>query len=157
MQGLYTIGYERATPAELVETLLGAGVDIVVDVREAPVSRRPGFSRRALAATLAEAGIGYQHEGGLGAPKPLRDRVRRDGDLEGFFEAYRAHLAARRVLLGQLARGIRGCAALLCLEADPRQCHRLLVAEALAELTGLAPVHLKVGPPELPLQGGGPR
>lgn len=155
MQGLYTIGYERATPAELVETLDRAGVDVLVDVREAPVSRRPGFSRRALAATLVGAGIGYRHEGGLGAPKPIRDRVRQDGELGAFFDAYREHLAGRAALLERLAAEIAGAAALLCLEADPRRCHRLLVAEALAARTGLTPVHLKIGPPGPPLEGGG--
>lgn len=155
MQGLYTIGYARTTPAELVATLTRAGVDVLVDVREAPVSRRPGFSKRALAATLAEAGVGYRHEGGLGAPKAIRDRVRQEGDLEAFFAAYREHLAGRAALLERLAAELRGSAALFCLEADPHQCHRLLVAEALAARTGLTPVHLKVGPPELPLEGGG--
>ncbi|MBX6745513.1 MAG: DUF488 domain-containing protein, partial [Acetobacteraceae bacterium] len=65
---LFTIGYEQATPATLIEALRTAGVRTLVDVRALANSRRPGFSKRALAAALEEAGIGYEHLRALGTP-----------------------------------------------------------------------------------------
>ena len=56
---LYTIGYEKARLDDVVAALKGAGVATLIDVRDRPISRRPGFSKRQLAAALEEAGIGY--------------------------------------------------------------------------------------------------
>ncbi len=58
---LYTIGYEATTMAEFIAALTRAGVTQVIDIRALPLSRRPGFSKSPLAASLAEAGIGYVH------------------------------------------------------------------------------------------------
>ncbi|WP_339548507.1 uracil-DNA glycosylase family protein, partial [Pseudomonas sp. RA_35y_Pfl2_P32] len=52
-----TIGYEATTMADFLAALTGAGVERVIDVRALPLSRRPGFSKTSLAASLAEAGI----------------------------------------------------------------------------------------------------
>ena len=89
---LWTIGYERhRTHASLTEALHGAGVERLLDVRELPLSRRRGFSKRALAAALGAAGIRYDHERALGNPKPLRDLYRSGRQPEG--EAgYLAHV-----------------------------------------------------------------
>jgi uncharacterized protein (DUF488 family) len=55
---IYTIGYEATTMAEFLAALTRAGVERVIDVRALPLSRRPGFSKTSLAASLREAGIG---------------------------------------------------------------------------------------------------
>jgi uncharacterized protein (DUF488 family) len=70
---VFTIGYERRSPDGLVRDLAGAGVTLLADVRELPLSRRRGFSRTALAAALGQAGLAYVHERALGNPKPYRD------------------------------------------------------------------------------------
>ena len=56
---LFTIGYEQAKPAAVLDELEQAKVDTLVDVRAVAASRRPGFSKRQLAASLDEAGIAY--------------------------------------------------------------------------------------------------
>ncbi|MBM3927915.1 MAG: DUF488 domain-containing protein, partial [Sphingomonadales bacterium] len=56
---IYTIGYEGATQGEVIAALERAGVKRVIDVRQLPLSRRPGFSKSSLAASLAERGIDY--------------------------------------------------------------------------------------------------
>ena len=58
---LFTIGYEQAKPAAVMRELKQAKIDLVVDTRAVAASRRPGFSKRQLAAALAEEGIGYVH------------------------------------------------------------------------------------------------
>ncbi|MFO7857453.1 MAG: DUF488 domain-containing protein [Ectothiorhodospiraceae bacterium] len=142
MRALYTIGYEGSSTATFLAALADAGVTQLVDVRQAPVSRKPGFARRALTQALGEAGIGYRHEGALGAPKPLRDQVRRDGDYATFFSAYRAHLAEQWSRLEALAREADDRIALMCYERDVATCHRYAVAEALAAIRGVEPTHL---------------
>jgi uncharacterized protein (DUF488 family) len=70
---LFTIGYEgHPTPGSMVTTLQGADVERLLDVRELPLSRRRGFSKTLLSATLAEHGIRYDHERALGNPKVHR-------------------------------------------------------------------------------------
>ena len=145
MEALCTIGYQGATPEAFVRTLVEEGVGMLVDVREAPWSRRPAFTRAALAERLAAAGIAYRHERALGAPRPLRDRVRAGGDRAAFEAAYLAHLAAQDDTLDRLARELTGRVALMCYERDVRECHRRLVADALQRRTGLTPRHLQPG------------
>src|SRR4029077_141322 len=89
---LFTIGYERRSPDELVRALGDAGVTLLVDVRELPNSRRRGFSKNALAAALGDAGIASAHERALGNPKPYRDAWKR-GDAEAGRAGYAAHIA----------------------------------------------------------------
>ena len=71
-----TIGYEGKTQAQMIDQLKAAGVELVVDVRAVAASRRPGFSKTILGASLEEAGIGYEHLRGLGTPKAGRDAAR---------------------------------------------------------------------------------
>ena len=49
---LATIGYERATQADVIARLKAAGVEVLIDVRAVAASRRAGFSKTLLAASL---------------------------------------------------------------------------------------------------------
>lgn len=141
---LFTIGYEGATPDRLIETLREAGVATLVDVRDLPNSRRPGFAKRALSEALERAGIGYRHLRALGTPPEGRAAAKagRTGEMKRIFGARLAGGEAQAAVaaLAAEARGARLC--LLCLEADPNQCHRSLVAEAVASTGDIAIVHL---------------
>jgi uncharacterized protein (DUF488 family) len=148
---LFTVGYEQATPAALLTALCEAGARRVVDVRALANSRRPGFAKRALSAALEEAGIGYTHLPALGTPAEGRQAVRA-GRPEVMRRIFARHLAgteaqAALAALAEIARREPVC--LLCLEADPRHCHRTLVAEAVVALgnPGASPaiVHLQTG------------
>ncbi len=141
---LFTIGYEDATPARLVEALRGAGVTTLVDVRALANSRKPGFAKTALSAVLAEAGIGYRHVKALGTPAEGRAAVRagRPAEMRRIFGAHLAGLEAQAALAALADEAGRGTICLLCLEADPARCHRTLVAEAVAATSGVAVTHL---------------
>lgn len=143
IKALYTIGYERADLSGFIDTLKNAGVDILLDVRAAPHSRRPGFSKKELARALEDAGMEYRHEGELGVPKRLRDKVRSDGDYDDFFDQYARLLEGREELMRDLAQSLDGSVALMCYERDHRICHRQMAADRLAFLTGLEPGHLE--------------
>lgn len=130
---IHTIGYESTTPAALIEALRGAGVQTLVDVRALANSRKPGFAKRALSEALAGAGIAYVHEKLLGTPAEGRAAVRA-GRPAAMHAIFGRHMQGAEQIdalarLGARARAERVC--LLCLEADPAQCHRTLVAEAL--------------------------
>lgn len=129
---LWSIGYERfPTPQELRDALVHAGIERVIDVRDLPQSRRPGFSRRALEDVLTAAGIVYEHRRELGNPGPIRE-IFRSGDLQGGREAYRAHLVERAWALEGLADALsERPTAMLCLEEDESLCHRSIIGEEL--------------------------
>lgn len=133
MTTLFTIGYERFGPETWLRLLESKGVEVVVDVRDLPLSRRPGFSKTALAQRLAHAGVDYVHVRQLGNPKPLRDRLKRGMDFDTFAGTFRSLLGQQtdalcRVFDLMAAKNV----CLLCYEEDPAACHRSLVAEHLA-------------------------
>ena len=140
-QPLFTIGYEQTPAASVLDELDRAKVGLLVDVRAVAASRRPGFSKRQLAAGLDAHGIAYLHLRGLGTPKEGR-LAARSGNFDKLFRVYHAHLKttqAREELdeLAALVRsGKRVC--LLCYERDPHQCHRQWIAELICERVGVA-------------------
>jgi uncharacterized protein (DUF488 family) len=149
MKPLFTIGYEQATTRAMLDELAQAKVDLVIDVRAVTSSRRPGFSKRQLAAGLDERGIGYLHLRGLGTPKEgrLAARAGRRDELFRIFETHLRTPQAREELdeLATLAKsGRRLC--LLCYERDPEGCHRLRVAEIMHERAGVTVDHLFCAP-----------
>ena len=129
---IFTIGYEGATMVDFLAALAAAGVERVIDVRALPLSRRPGFSKSTLAASLAEVGIDYVHLKALGTPKPGRDAAKR-GDHATLETVYagQLHLPEAQV---QAAKMLELAAdkpsALLCFERDPAICHRTLLLAA---------------------------
>jgi uncharacterized protein (DUF488 family) len=140
---VFTVSYEGASLDEFLARLLSAGVGCVVDVREAPISRKKGFSKSALTASLEGVGIGYRHVRELGCPKPVRDRYREDGDWSRYTKAYLSHLAEQGVAVKQLAaQSHREPTALLCYEADFNRCHRTYVARAVVTGDSGQVVHL---------------
>jgi uncharacterized protein (DUF488 family) len=131
---LFTIGYERLSLPLLVEALQAAKVKMLIDVRELPNSRRAGFSKRVLASTLDEAGIGYTHLKALGTPKAGRE-AGKAGRMAAFWDIVDGALARPEALMAmEQAAEIAGkqTACLLCLEHDHKICHRSRVAETLA-------------------------
>jgi uncharacterized protein (DUF488 family) len=146
MPELATIGYEGTTIDTVLTTLRDARVGLLIDVRAVPQSRKPGFSKRQLAAALDESGIAYVHLQALGTPKPGRDAVRA-GHPETMEVIFRDHMTSDRAQAElaqakQLARERPAC--LLCFERDHNTCHRRLVAEMIVAETRQSVVHLTV-------------
>jgi uncharacterized protein (DUF488 family) len=131
---VYTIGHGARPADELVETLRGAGIGTLVDVRRFPGSRRhPQFNRDALAAALRAAGIEYVHEvelGGLRSGEPGEERFACIGTPA--FRSYAARMgtpAWQDALERSLAEPVP---CFMCAETSWRRCHRRLIAELLA-------------------------
>jgi uncharacterized protein (DUF488 family) len=142
---LFTIGYEQATSVSVLDELARAGVDLVVDTRAVAASRRPGFSKRQLAAGLDERGIAYLHLRALGTPKDGR-LAARSGRLKDLFRIYETHIATPPAqeqldeLTALVKSGKRVC--LLCYERDVAHCHRQRIAELVCERVGIEVEHL---------------
>ena len=92
MEKIFTIGYEGKTPDEFLKVLKEAEISIVVDVRENPASRKKGFSKKTLSATLNDNGIQYRHIAELGTPKDIRVEYQNSGNIERLLEQYRTYL-----------------------------------------------------------------
>lgn len=132
---IHTIGYEATTMTDFLAALTTAGVERVIDVRALPLSRRPGFSKSSLAASLQATGIDYVHLKALGTPKAGRDAAKK-GDVATLRAVYAGQLelpeaqAQAAIMLGLAADRP---SALLCYERDPCHCHRTLLLEAVGE------------------------
>jgi uncharacterized protein (DUF488 family) len=124
---LFTIGYEQAKPAAVLDELKRAQIQLVVDTRAVAASRRPGFSKRQLAASLEEAGIAYIHLQKLGTPAEGRAAAR-NGDIDTLWRIYDKHIKTTDAqsqleeLIALIKSGKR--VALLCYCRDPKACHR---------------------------------
>jgi uncharacterized protein (DUF488 family) len=141
---LATIGYEGKTLDEFLAELTQAGVTLLVDVRAVAASRRPGFSKTALAGALRERGIGYLHLRALGTPKEGREAARkgRIAEMHAIYEQQLQTTEAELALEQADAAAQEQNVALLCFEKDAACCHRALVAERLTTKSGYAVVDL---------------
>ena len=142
---VFTIGYEHAPQAAVIEALKGAGVQRVIDVRAVAASRRAGFSKTVLAASLEEAGIGYVHLRALGTPKAGRQAAHagRTDEMHAIYEAHLAEPEAVTALRDLAELAAERPSALLCYEADPAQCHRRILTDRLAD-QGFEAVDLRI-------------
>jgi uncharacterized protein (DUF488 family) len=143
---LFSVGYEKARLADVVATLAASGIATLIDVRDRPISRRPGFSKHQLAAAVEAAGIGYLHLQALGTPPEGREAGRRREypRFWGIVELKLASAEAELALQQAAAVALEGASCLLCYEADWRCCHRRRVAEILADRHGFTVHHLSV-------------
>jgi uncharacterized protein (DUF488 family) len=126
------VGYEGTTLDALVADLVARRIELLVDVRLNAVSRKPGFSRRALAAALDGAGIAYRHEPTLGNPTANRRGLR--AGVPEALAVMRDRLATVGAgAVARLAADVRDRrVAVLCFERDETTCHRRLVIDAIA-------------------------
>lgn len=143
-RALATIGYEKQTQDVVIGRLKDAGVELLIDVRAVAASRRAGFSKTLLAASLNEAGIEYLHLRQLGTPKPGREAARhgRIAEMRAIFEKHLEEPGAQLELARATELTSERKVALLCYEADANGCHRLIVAERICERLGCAIVNL---------------
>jgi uncharacterized protein (DUF488 family) len=127
MHALFTIGYELALPAAVLGELKRAKIELLVDTRAVAASRRPGFSKRQVAASLDEAGIAYVHLQKLGTPAEGRQAAR-SGELDTLWRIYDKQIKtpeaqeALNELIALIKSGKRVC--LLCYCRDLKACHR---------------------------------
>jgi uncharacterized protein (DUF488 family) len=146
MPTIFTIGYEQATQAQVIAALKAAGVKLVIDVRAVAASRRAGFSKGVLAASLKDEGLDYLHLKALGTPKAGRDAARagRTREMHEIFEGHLAEPEAAVALADAADLAGQRPTALLCYEADPACCHRRILTDRLAGEQGFNVIDLRI-------------
>jgi uncharacterized protein (DUF488 family) len=135
MRTLFTIGYKGKTQDEMLDELEAASVELVIDVRAVAASRRPGFSKTALAAGLKARGIDYLHLRPLGTPAAGREAARK-GRIAEMSAIYAGQLETPEAALAleqALAEASQRPSALLCYEREAPDCHRTLLAQRMVD------------------------
>ena len=133
----FTIGYSGRVPDVFFDALVAAGVSTLVDVRKNPVSMyRPMFSKRNLAAALAEREIAYLHRPDLGVPREVRALATDTGNRQVIWDWYDHDIVPRfaRRNLHQFFNFSDHPIAMMCTELDPTSCHRHRLSVALEAL-----------------------
>lgn len=149
MKVVHTVGHGTRSIEELVDVLSEAGVDLLVDVRRFPGSRRhPHFAREALELSLPAAGIAYdwrgEELGGRRSRKKVGNASRHPAWKNDGFRNYADYMDTDefRTALTRLERDAESAAvAVMCAETLWWKCHRRLIADALV-VDGLGVVHL---------------
>jgi uncharacterized protein (DUF488 family) len=135
---IWTIGHSTRTADELMAVLAAHEIDVIVDVRRFPGSRRlPQFGSVALAASLDAAGIGYRWIEALGGRRQADPESPNDGWENDAFRGYADHLETEEFADGLfelliIAEGLR--TAVMCAELLWWRCHRRLIADVLVSI-----------------------
>jgi uncharacterized protein (DUF488 family) len=142
-QAFFTIGYQDHTVSSIIKVLQSHKVDLLIDVRQNPVSRKPGFSKKGLDKNLSFSGIEYVHFPCLGTPPTIRRLYSQGGQLELVLQKYERYLESKTACLQSLVEFVldRRCC-LLCLESCYTMCHRSVIARKLARITKWTQIHL---------------
>lgn len=130
-----SVGYENYRDVDVFARVLAdSGVERLIDVRELPISRKRGFAKTALSEALASAGVEYVHLRALGNPKEFRD-LYKSGKVSAGKSGYQRFLFSERSEeLADLDRILREKrSALMCVEDDPKVCHRQVILDALRD------------------------
>ena len=138
VEALFTIGYEGISIDGYLNRLIERDIQLVIDVRKNPVSRKYGFSKRNLKEHLETVDISYVHEPDVGVASHLRQAINGPQDYVRLFEHYaQAILPDKRPVLDKIIEATRKHrrVALTCFEADPQMCHRHKITEAIDALT----------------------
>lgn len=135
MPVLFSVGYEGREADELVGVLVSAHVDVLVDVRLTPISRKPGLSKTRLSEALAAEGIRYVHERTLGNPKDNREAFQ-GSDVEQGRRRFAERLSngSRPALHGLVELARIGRVAVLCFERDAARCHRQVITNVAQDV-----------------------
>ncbi|MDC4204308.1 MAG: DUF488 domain-containing protein [Candidatus Manganitrophus sp.] len=142
----YTIGHSTRTEEEWLALLTHYRVACLVDVRTVPKSRRvPHFNKEHLSSLLPKHGMEYRHYPALGGLRKSNDphspnRGWRNASFRGYADYMQTEgfEKALESLLSEM-RGRR--TALMCAEAVPWRCHRMLLSDALS-VRGLSVCHI---------------
>ncbi len=143
---LLTVGHGTLAAEAMAELLGGAGVELVVDVRTAPGSRRhPHFGRDALASWLPEAGVDYRWEPDLGGWRSARPESPHVALRDKAFRGYADHMETPAFVTAAdrlLDDAVRCATAAMCSESLWWRCHRRLLSDFAVLVRGAEVLHI---------------
>jgi uncharacterized protein (DUF488 family) len=122
----FTIGYEGRSTDDLLAALRGAGIRLLLDIRYSPVSMyRPELSKAKFRDLLAHEGMEYLHVPQWGVPRSVRALAVEAQTREPIWAWYDENVVAP-FFVRNLHRflNLEHPLAMMCMEADPEECHR---------------------------------
>jgi uncharacterized protein (DUF488 family) len=145
---IWTIGHSTRELEAFICLLAAHEVTCVADVRTIPHSRHnPQFNKETVPHFLRAAGIDYEHMPGLGGLRHAHTNSANLGWRNASFRGYADYMQTAefeenlRVLVD---RACEDSVVLMCAEAVPWRCHRLLIADALS-VRGIGVEHILSG------------
>lgn len=133
----FTLGYTGRRLDEILVLLLENEVRTLVDIRQNPVSMyRPELSKNNLRRSVEERGLLYNHFPELGVPRDIRAKAIEAGTRDVIWDWYDRYIVAPYVgrNLHRFLNGLEHPVALMCVEIDPRECHRHRLFLALEDM-----------------------
>lgn len=142
---VYTAGYEKCSIDRFLSLLVSNGIRRLIDVRMNPIARRYGFHKSTLKRLCSKLDIDYRHIPELGIHSSQRQNLATEEDYENLFEDYqRTTLKKEQAAIGSVVAMVEELpSVLVCMEADPCFCHRLRLANVVAQRSGLEVVNLR--------------
>lgn len=142
---IYKIGHSNREIDEFIELLKNNRIEVLVDVRKLPGSRKyPHFNQDQLASSLSAADILYIHLRELGGRrKQNKDSINTIWKNRSF-QAYADYMDTEEFLKGihvLLEHANQKRVAIMCSEAVWWRCHRALIADYLKS-TGIEVCHI---------------
>ena len=134
---LFTVGYEAQDINGFCNKLKKEGIQCIADLRKNPISRKKGFSKNKLAENLKKQKIEYLHFGGLGVPTLWRKQAKKKFiTRKKMFLDYKKRIIPKHLHDIEVLRVLMRAQnlALLCYEADAKDCHRSFVSEKIQRL-----------------------
>lgn len=132
---IYTIGHSTRPITEFIELLHAQKIRQLVDIRTIPKSRHnPQYTNKNLQKSLNDAGIGYIYLKELGGLRPKSKYSVNEGWRNQSFRNYADHMQTKEFDVGLnklINLAGKAPSAIMCAEAVPWRCHRLLVGDAL--------------------------
>jgi hypothetical protein len=143
---IFTAGYEGISIDRFLNLLVENGVERLIDVRHNPIARRYGFHKSTLQRLTSKLNIDYVHVPELGIHSANRQNLDTMYDRELLFDKYEATtLQSETNSIASVAKLMKERpSVLVCMEAEPKCCHRSHLAAAVSNLTKLPVKHLKV-------------
>src|SRR6267378_8620265 len=142
---IWTVGHSTRSPEDFNEILLAHDIEVLVDVRSFPSSRRyPHFNKPALSRQLDSSGLLYLHLPALGGRRPPSPDSKNTAWKNSSFRAYADYMETEDFREGveallELAQKKR--TAVMCAEALWWRCHRSLIADFL-KAKGVQVIHI---------------
>jgi uncharacterized protein (DUF488 family) len=138
----FTLGYTGRTLDEILDSLILNGVRTLADIRQNAVSMyRPEMSKSNLRRAVESRGVNYVHVPELGVPRDIRAKAIATGSRDVIWDWYDQYVVRPYVgrNLHRFFNSFEHPVALMCVEIDPRECHRHRLFLALEQmgLTGL--------------------
>lgn len=142
---VYTSGYEEMQVDEFLNSLLRAGIEVVIDTRANPVSRRYGFHKSTLSQLAINLGLVYHHLPQVGISSRARRGLGESLTYEELFRVYRqSTLVEEAETVAEICELVsKRPTVLICSERCASCCHRLHLAELVAKRTGLEQIELR--------------